>query len=75
MTRTDINSSLTVASIGWDADTSTLEIEFASGRIFQYTPIDSDEATGIAALDDIDDGYFRALGKAQHLTVTEVFDG
>ena len=29
-------SSLTVISIGYDAPTQTLEIEFGSGRVYQY---------------------------------------
>lgn len=72
MIRTDINASLYVASMGYDAATETLEIEWSTGRIFDYSPIPSDDAAVIAALDEIDDRYFRALARAQHLTATEV---
>ncbi|WP_312930294.1 KTSC domain-containing protein [Agrobacterium cavarae] len=34
-------SSSTVISIGYDADTETLEVEFASGTIYQYYNIGS----------------------------------
>lgn len=36
MQRTPVASSSNVASIGYDPDTSTLEIEFNNGAIYQY---------------------------------------
>jgi len=35
-------SSSSIASIGFDADTETLEVEFVSGRIYRYHDVERD---------------------------------
>ena len=56
MERTPVESS-TVASIGYDSDTSTLEVEFQNGSIYQYFDV----------LEHVFDGFVQAPSKGQYL--------
>ena len=46
MERTPVSSS-DIASIGYDEDTQTLEVEFKNGSVYQYSGIPSTEHDGI----------------------------
>lgn len=42
MERTQVKSS-NIKSIGYDADSKTLEVEFIGGRLYQYKNVDSEK--------------------------------
>ena len=46
MERQSVNSS-NIASIGYDANSQTLEVEFKSGRIYQYYNVPLSEYNGL----------------------------
>jgi hypothetical protein len=46
MDRTPVSSS-TVASVGYDPESATLEVEFSSGSIYQYFDVPQHEAVGL----------------------------
>jgi hypothetical protein len=48
MERTPVTST-DLRAIGYDADTQTLEIEFNSGGVYQYSGVPSGEHDGIMA--------------------------
>jgi hypothetical protein len=48
MERTPVSSS-NIASIGYDADSMTLEIEFLNGRIYQYAGVPADVHAALMA--------------------------
>jgi hypothetical protein len=50
MERTPVTST-DICSIGYDADSQILEIEFNSGGIYQYSDVPSGEYDGIMAAD------------------------
>ncbi len=58
MERTPVTSS-DIRSIGYDADSQTLEIEFNSGGTYQYSGVPSGEHDGIMAADS-KGKYFHA---------------
>jgi hypothetical protein len=46
MNRTPVTSS-NVASIGWDAGTAVLEVEFHNGRVYQYEQVPQSVFSGL----------------------------
>ncbi|MGH3992422.1 MAG: KTSC domain-containing protein [Pseudonocardiaceae bacterium] len=46
MDRTPVSSS-TVASVGYDATTATLEVEFSNGSVYQYFDVPAHETEGL----------------------------
>ena len=46
MDRTYVTSSL-IQSIGYDANSQTLEIEFVKGGVYQYSGVSEDEYAGL----------------------------
>lgn len=57
MQRTKVESS-NLESIGYDKDSRTLEIEFKSGKIYQYTNVPEPEHQALLAADSIG-SYFN----------------
>lgn len=52
MKRKSVASSA-IASLGHDAKTNTLHVEFASGRVYAYSGVSADEHKALAAADSI----------------------
>jgi KTSC domain len=52
MDREPVNSS-TVASVGYDPETLTLEVEFLSGALYQYFDVPENEANGLVGADSV----------------------
>lgn len=52
-------SSSNLISIGYEADSQTLEIEFMNGAVYQYSGVPSDEFTAFMNADS-KGTYFRA---------------
>ncbi len=50
MTRTSVESS-NIKSIGYEAKTRTLEVEFNTGKVYQYFNVFSDEYDALMASD------------------------
>lgn len=46
MERTPVSSS-NIESVGYDAATRTLEVEFLSGSVYQYSNVPADKFTGM----------------------------
>ena len=51
-----------IASIGYDADVETLEVEFVSGSVYRYLHVPGDVATGFATAES-HGRYFDAFVK------------
>jgi hypothetical protein len=52
MDRTPVKSS-NISSVGYDPETSTLEIQFKSGGIYRYAGVDSDTHTSLMGAESI----------------------
>jgi hypothetical protein len=57
MEREPVNSS-NVASVGYDPQTMTLEVEFLDGAVYQYCDVPEDEYTGLLSADSVG-GYLN----------------
>lgn len=42
MHREPVDSSSNIRSAGWYGETETMEVEFASGAVYQYCPVDAE---------------------------------
>jgi len=51
-------SSSTVASVGYDAETLTLEVEFIDGGLYQYFDVPEGEAEGLVGASSVG-GYLN----------------
>ncbi len=58
MKRQPVDSS-NLASVGYDATSQTLEIEFQNGRIYQYFAVPQREYNGLMAADSLG-SYFNS---------------
>ena len=65
MTRVSLSSSV-IASAGYDERTSTLEIEFVSGRIYRYFDVPRAQFDGLLSAESVGT-YFNA-------NIRDVFD-
>ena len=52
MNRTPVTSS-TVAAVGYDANTVTLEVEFQNGSVYQYFSVPEVEYQGLITADSV----------------------
>lgn len=59
MTRTDV-SSTSIASVGYDPDTETLEVEFTNGGVYQYDDVSAEQHAALLAAPSIGK-YFAAV--------------
>lgn len=58
MERTQVKSS-NIKSIGYDADSKTLEVEFIGGRLYQYRNVDSEKHNALMKAESV--GKFYAV--------------
>lgn len=58
MERTAVSSS-TIAAVGYDEPTATLEIEFLSGSVYQYFDVPAQEAEALLNASSVG-GYFSS---------------
>jgi len=65
MEKTPVQNSSNVASIGYDEDSSTLEIEFNNGATYQYFDVPENVFTGLRDADSVG-GYLAATIKGTY---------
>lgn len=71
MNRTDVTSS-NIASIGYDEETRTLEIEFHSGDIYTYYPITLSGYNDLMNAASIGSYFFKNIKGNPTITCTKI---
>ena len=72
MERIPISSSF-LAAIGYNAETQTLEVEFKSGRIYQYIGVEPETHKAMMGADSVGTFYSRAItGKYENRRAPEL---
>lgn len=64
MNRTPVSSS-SVASVGYDAHTMTLEVEFTSGSVYQYFDVPESEHQALVSASSVG-GYLNRIIKTSY---------
>ena len=60
MRRTPVSSS-NLVSVGYDAGSGTLEIEFGGGRVYQYAGVSQEAYRALANADSIGSNFHRHI--------------
>ncbi len=64
-------SSTSLKSVGYDPETRTLEIEFQSGEVYQYSEVLLDEYTGLMHSDSLGQYFISHIrDRYQYVRVT-----
>lgn len=72
MERIPVKSSF-LASVGYNAESSTLEVEFKSGRVYQYFGVIPETHNAMIGADSVGAYYSRAVsGKYEHRRAHEL---
>ena len=72
MERSQITSSF-LAAIGYSPESQTLEVEFKSGRIYQYMGVTTETYTALMAAESVGHFYSRMIsGKYEHRRAHEL---
>jgi len=71
MNREPVTSS-NITSIGYDADKSILEIEFNTGKIYQYEPVTAEGHLEFMKSDSIGSFFHKHIRGNDTLTVTKI---
>lgn len=60
MQRTDVESS-NIRSIGYDSNTRVLEVEFTSGKVYQYPNVPAEAHTDLMKADSVGSFFARNI--------------
>lgn len=72
MERSPVTSSF-LAAIGYSPESATLEVEFKSGRIYQYMGVDPETHKALMGAESVGTFYSRAIsGKYEHRRAHEL---
>ncbi len=71
MKRQPVESS-NLKSIGFDEKSSTLEVEFHSGKVYSYCPVSKGMHEELMAADSIGSHFAKAIKTNNRLTVLEI---